>query len=88
MRAIFTERGERHEVKTERFADHIRGDFAQGKGTFRKIPEGLLAFGRFINGSIFCTFIMNSNEEGVIGTEHELPFEFQFPLLEGSLKIR
>jgi hypothetical protein len=83
--AILAIDGEGDDVKAERFAQVIGGDFAQGKRVIGKIPKRLLAFARLIHGLIGFTLMMHIHEEGVIAAKHELAFEFVFAVREGGL---
>ena len=84
---VFTQHGEWDDVKAKRFADEIRGDFAQGKSVCFKIPEGLFALHGFVNGGIGLVLMCDFSEKGVIRAKRELTFEFKVAELKGLLQI-
>ena len=83
--AVLTIDGERDDVKAERLAQVIGGDFAQGKRVIGKIPKRLLAFAWLIHSLIRFALVMDIHEECVIAAKHELAFEFVFAVSEGGL---
>ncbi len=83
--AILAIDGEGDDVKAERFAEVIGGDFAQGKRVVGEIPKRLLAFAWLVHGLVGFALVMHIHEEGVIAAKHELAFEFVFAVCEGGL---
>jgi len=77
--------GEGDEAKTERLAEKIRGDLAQREGAFWKVPQGLFAARRFVDGLDGFARVRHVREKGVVRAKHELAFEGEVAVLEGGL---
>ena len=72
-------------MKTERFADNIRSNFAQGKGILFEIPERLFAAGGLVYSRDGCVLITNVNKESVIRAKRELTFDLKVAVFKCGL---
>src|SRR5512143_1087561 len=87
VRAVRAQRGIGDEMKTKRLTDQVGGHLAQGQGVLRKIPKRLLPPGWLVHRGKIPAAVVDRDEEGVIASEHELPFELDLAEPEGSLQM-
>jgi hypothetical protein len=85
VRPLLAQRREGNEVKAERLADEVGGNFAQGEGVLLEIPKRLFAARGFIDGGIFLVFVCDFDEKSVVRAKRELPLDLKVAVLETRL---
>lgn len=69
-------------MKTKCLAQEIRSHLARRQRAVGKIPQRLFAARGLVDSLDFSILIMHLDQECVVGTKHELAFEFNLPLAE------